>query len=320
MNERITEELSPGEMKVQEYVARINAGESKEEIFEGLPQSFRDGIDRALSSDDTSFVSFESVVPEDISETQSDRESIEAIEKELGISHASEQEGDEEALVATLDQDQFAEWLVEHVTPEDARKVDIYTLLTVRPENRLAFLEDALSSGAQQLVERRIAMLPTLRAWATEAEKVLNAHKDGAIRGVSGTGWNHFVINEGEVPKEEDRAKGYVCLSGEEALTQFTPVVMEDILESLRGAGYHGQVKFPMTGGQLFDKFDNIVVHGDSDEETLKALTIIRDVLATHVLEVKFTQSGKDGIDEEGKKTSHSDLLAKQVYKKIYTE
>ncbi len=40
---------SAGEQKVEEYVNRIKAGESKDSIFQGLPESFKSGIERRLA-------------------------------------------------------------------------------------------------------------------------------------------------------------------------------------------------------------------------------------------------------------------------------
>lgn len=306
--------FSAGQAKIQEYADRIRAGESKESIMQGLPPSFVEGIEAALWLDAGPQVFEETgeTTPTDI-----DQEEIDHLRSTLGI------EGDavqEKSPVESMDQDAFANWLVEHLSGEDLRKVDLYTLLTVRPENRLAFIEDAKKDPTDPgtLYERRAAMLPELRAWASDAEKLLFAHPSGDIRGVSGTGWNHFVINESASSgKAEDRKKGYVSLSGAHVLETFTPEVMEDILETLRVHGYHGQVKFPMTGGQLFDKFDNIVIHGDSDGETDLALSIVQEVLAIHEVGVQFTQTGADGVSAEGKKTSHSDLLAASVRERI---
>ncbi len=42
-------QLSPGEQKVLEYVERIQAGQSREEIFQGLPDSFRHSIEEKLN-------------------------------------------------------------------------------------------------------------------------------------------------------------------------------------------------------------------------------------------------------------------------------
>lgn len=307
--------VSAGQAKIQEYVDRIRAGESKESIMQGLPPSFVEGIEAALWLDAGPEAYTELSAPSP--ESDADAKEIDRVRSTLGIAPSEEAE---RSPVESMDQDTFADWLVEHLAPEEVGHIDLYTLLTIRPENRLAFLEDAKKDPTEPgtLYERRVAMLPKLRVWASDAEKLLFAHPSGDIRGVSGTGWNHFVINEAGSPgKEEDRKKGYVCLSGESVLETFTPEVMEDILETLRAHGYHGQVKFPMTGGQLFDKFDNIVIHGDTDLETDRALSVVEQVLAIHKVGTQFTQTGADGETAEGKKTSHSDLLASSVRDRI---
>ena len=286
--------VSAGQAKIQEYADRIRSGESKESIMQGLPPSFVEGIEAALAQD---------VPPESLAESQA--------------------ASSEAAPVESLDQDAFAQWITEHLSKEEILRLDLYTLLTVRPENRLAFIADALaaSESAGVLYERRVALLPELRAWSAEAESLVTQHPSGAIRGVSGTGWNHFIINESsDTAKQEDRKKAYVCLENADLLHTFTPEVMEDILAALRDHGYRGQVKFPMTGGQLYDKFDNIVLHGDTDEESERGLAIVTEVLTARALPVQFTQYGQDGIDESGKKTSHSDMLAASIRARVQSD
>lgn len=45
-------DISAGENKINEYISRINNGESKDEIFKGLPESFRKSIERGLNKED----------------------------------------------------------------------------------------------------------------------------------------------------------------------------------------------------------------------------------------------------------------------------
>lgn len=44
------EKLSGSEQKIQEYISRIQNGESKDSIMSGLPQSFIAGIESGLNS------------------------------------------------------------------------------------------------------------------------------------------------------------------------------------------------------------------------------------------------------------------------------
>lgn len=45
--------LSPGEQKIAEYVNRINSGEDASAVMEGLPESFRNGIERRINKNKT---------------------------------------------------------------------------------------------------------------------------------------------------------------------------------------------------------------------------------------------------------------------------
>ncbi len=77
-------ELSAGEKKIQEYIDRINGGESKEAVTDGLSESFRDGIEKGLKS------------KEELAETSKqnkirDDAEIERLRRELGIKETSTQ-------------------------------------------------------------------------------------------------------------------------------------------------------------------------------------------------------------------------------------
>ena len=329
------EELSGGEAKVLEYADRIEAGEDG--VFEGLPPSFRVGIQAELERRMQERVAARASGESDAEDAQPDvveavpeeneaqiQVEIDDIRRELGLGEYADAtetpESQEANPIEKMDQDQFAEWLIENLKPEDLKHIEVYTLLTLRPENRAQFIEDARTSpdGMGVLYHRRVAMLPQTREWAAEAAKVLDAHQSGEIDGASRTGWNHFVINkEAGIGKEEDRIKGYINLSGENILETFNADAMEAILQALRDGGYHGQVKFPEAGAQLFDKFDNIVIHGNSDEETQKAIDIVKGVLTDRAIEVQYTQLGKDSVNENGEKKSHSQLLAEHIRSEI---
>lgn len=48
---RANKPLSTGDQKIEEYINRIKSGESKESIFQGLPKTFKLGIEKRLASD-----------------------------------------------------------------------------------------------------------------------------------------------------------------------------------------------------------------------------------------------------------------------------
>ena len=277
--------LFGGEQKIQEYVDRIKKGESKDLIFKDLPESFRIGIERGLG---------ESLVNENNEQKESENNPFEK-----------------------MNQDEFADWLSQNLTEEEFKKVGMYNLLTARPEFRALVISDSLKKSGEEpeLYQRRLSMLPALKKWATESEGVIRKYikNNEGIIGVEGSGWQHYKINESEIPREKDRIKGYISLAMDGLFDKFNSEVMSNILETLKTQGYHGQVKFPQQGGGLYERFDNIVIHGNNDIETQKALKIIKEVLDKYQIATIFQQVGRDGIDENGKKTSHTDLLSQKV-------
>lgn len=79
--------LTPGEEKVQEYIERINAGESKDLIIEGLPASFVTGIEKGLALSRKS-------------QEIKDKADIEKVRQKLGIE--SNEEKDKYKLLSEL--------------------------------------------------------------------------------------------------------------------------------------------------------------------------------------------------------------------------
>jgi len=55
INSNDEKELTPGELKIAEYTQRINEGESKEDIFEGLPESFKSSIEKNLNKKEATY-------------------------------------------------------------------------------------------------------------------------------------------------------------------------------------------------------------------------------------------------------------------------
>lgn len=257
-----------------------------------------------------------------IKKVKAEKENLNKAYEDLGITPHNKES--EKSLLEKMNQDEFADWLSNNLTEEDIRSGGIYGLLTIRPENRDQFIKDKLDESRDPsvkgiLFQRREKMLSDLKKWSADNENVLRKYgKSKNIEGIEseeGDGWFHYKINESKIPREKDRIKGYISLAADKILEEFNPTVISDILETLKDTGYHGQVKFPSKGSALYDKFDNIVIHGNNSTETQKALVIINDVLKKHQIKTVLEKTGKDGVDEKGKKTSHTDLLAQQVEK-----
>jgi hypothetical protein len=78
---------SGGDAKVDEYVARIQAGESLERILDDLPPSFRKGVEAKLriSSDSPEIATQEPQVPAEVPVTAEDEKKLQEIKERLGI-------------------------------------------------------------------------------------------------------------------------------------------------------------------------------------------------------------------------------------------
>lgn len=82
--------FSGSEQKIQEYANRIQNGESKDSIFEGLPESFKSSIDKKL---DESSEENESIETARAQRYKADQEKIGELREQLGITKPLEKTG-----------------------------------------------------------------------------------------------------------------------------------------------------------------------------------------------------------------------------------
>lgn len=206
--------------------------------------------------------------------------------------------------LAGISQDEYGEWLSENMLDES----DIYNQLVTRPEFR------SLSSKERADIFSSIRETPEYSAYKQRIEEldqfwlVKNRLKgtDGVRTVGSGSSWNNFEINGGTIGHSE--SKGYLTFNN--PTESLTPQKLSFFMEELQKAGYNGQVKVPTLPSGLFFRFDNLVFHGNTDEDTKCAMEVAQAFFKD---ELAHTQVGKDGEDAEGKHTSHSDLLAEKV-------
>ncbi|MFA6050668.1 MAG: hypothetical protein WC761_05745 [Candidatus Paceibacterota bacterium] len=86
---------SAGEKKIQEYIARIQAGESKDSILKDLPPSFQAGINAGLSEIEKEDGQQEVVEKKIEKQDIEDNEKLEALKKDLGITQSGEKDSHE---------------------------------------------------------------------------------------------------------------------------------------------------------------------------------------------------------------------------------
>ena len=285
--------------KIIEYATRIQNGESREKVLEGLPDSFTSAI------------------------------SIHLLRDRIKEYYPSSSEKNETSLEGLIDMDQleFAKWLQENrnslekittqatsmsgkpitIHPFGSSSLSYYDLLTLRPEYRA----QAISSISNCIISPEYQESSEyLRSIRSQEERYTNSD--------SNPDW--FSLNFGDTRnKEKDgmRRKGYLTLDpvSIDSFKENIPTIIHDINESLTGR-YNGAFKITQKLSTLLNQFDNMVVHGADEREVDIALKIITEVLDRNNIKSKISQKGKDGFDKKGKKTSHTKLLEEQILRR----
>lgn len=138
------------------------------------------------------------------------------------------------------------------------------------------------------------------------------------IRVRSGThtsnSWLFFCVNEGAEFTPQETYKSYLSLSD---LGKLTPDRFVSFMETLRDAGYQGDVKiFQDLAEQGVLLNDQIVMHGRTEKDAQLALTI-----AETFFNDDLSQKGV-GKDEviDGKNYSYSQILAKKIKEEVQSQ
>lgn len=206
--------------------------------------------------------------------------------------------------LAAMSQDEYAAWLEDHLLEEH----DLYNQLVCRPEFRV------LTSNERAQLYLRIKETPEYALYKVAVEDLdqfwlarKKLGESGGVRTVGeGSAWSNFEINDGVEGHSE--SKGY--LTFKEPERSLTPKNLTEFMRELQIAGYNGQVKVPALASGLLFRFDNVVFHGDADDDTEIALSVAKKVFGDQILR---TQKGADGDNAEGKHSSHTQLLAERV-------
>lgn len=204
--------------------------------------------------------------------------------------------------LAGMTQEQLGDYFVEHGLPED---VSAYDALTSRPKLRgqtQAQRADYYNTQKEIAKTYRALMKSLTEAWfnSTGIPNV-TAHQDDT--------WNHFTINNGTEKGATETHKAYITLTLD-ALQDLSQEKIAEVLDALQKSGFNGQIKFASIDSRALLAFDNIVMHGATEEDTKKALETVTKVLGKE--SVEYSQFG---VDKNG--TSHTDNLANSVEERI---
>ncbi|MBP6926312.1 MAG: hypothetical protein KBB70_01285 [Candidatus Pacebacteria bacterium] len=233
----------------------------------------------------------------------------EAWRKEVERRLAGEEGTKKEKEVSRLEgmsQVEFATYLVSQKVQFSLDK--IYDLLTVRPELRTALMNSSAEDWSKNFSPSK-----------EYKEQVQRIENNKELRGDSNPAWTSMEINNTENKEKDGRHKGYVTMPSNDAIlfAENLEANMKDLYQVLKTAGYNGSLKVPASLSGLKLRFDNIVMHGATEKDVDLALPIIEEFLASKNLHVEGTKKGIDQKNEEGKKKSHTELLAEKVFDQI---
>jgi RNAse (barnase) inhibitor barstar len=197
--------------------------------------------------------------------------------------------------LASMTQEEYADYLAENGTPEG---VSMYDALTARPDQRGFTAAQRVEAyqknkdASKAFTQRMVDFWETLRR--TPIAGILARGAD--------SGWTNFEVGQDTHQARTDRYKSYATLRDPLALSQEQAV---GFLEALRDAGYNGQVKFPGMGTRALLGFDNVVMHGASQQDAALGEQVARQFFGGDLTATQF------GVDRGGK--SHSQSLAEQT-------
>lgn len=178
-----------------------------------------------------------------------------------------------------------------------------YNLLTAKPELRQLIIAQQGTLADAPFDDARTYYKMMMQ----EEEKYKNAD--------SNPDWLEFSFGATKNTEADGmRRKGYITISPAslETFKGSVPDMLKKLNEALDGQ-YNGSFKVAQKLTTLTNQFDNIVIHGANEQEVDKALEIIHKVLSENNVMNSIAQKGKDGIKENGEKTSHTSLLADKI-------
>lgn len=314
---------SSGESKIDEYVRRIQEGEDRNAIVQGLPEKWVDAINKKLGTSLST--------NGDISEEQR----LQQLSKRFDLPH--ENDKGELSLLSIEERKKLRGWVASYELAKIAKAqgVDLSTLS--REEYADFAIKQFLAIDDTQL------RMATWERMATSAEDVIARKKENVvriqpeieenfrkfsyemitkareqdrfmypnIRVRQGTGesnsWLFFGINESTQEGDKETHKAYISFKD---INMLTPEKFKTLMIALRDAGYNGDIKiFQDLENQGILLNDQIVMHGRTEQDAIKALA---------TAEVLFGgELGQKGIGKDevinGKNTSYSEILAEKI-------
>ncbi len=312
---------SIGELKINEYVARIQAGESKEIVLQGLPQSWVDSVNRKLSS-----VQVESVSEEDRLQKLSERfdlpgtkivKSLPSLNLEerkklsgwlasYELAKVAKQQGVD---LATLSREEYVDFAIRNSLAIDDTQLRMATWerMATSAEEVIALKKETIAKIKPEVEEafRKFSYEIITKAGSQDRFVFPNIRVRQSTTGSNS--WLLFGINEGW---EEDSLETYKSYISFKDLNIFSPEKFNQLMVALRDAGYNGNIKtFQDLENQGVLLNDQIVMHGRTENDSRLALSVAEKLFGG---ELGQKGMGRDEV-VGGKNKSYSEILAKKI-------
>lgn len=344
MKEQVT---IPGiEQKINEYVARIQAGENKEMVLQGLPASWVSAVEKklAIKPETSTEEKPENILLSNSSDSLLEEKSLTHHQNEKVLKEKDQIEQLRGLLGAKKNEyKKLSGWAASYELAKIAKLQNLDLASLSREEyveyavkNGLAIDDAQLRAHPSQRngtsVEEVIQMMKQEKSRiSTESEKnfarfshdmMLLAEKPQQerflfdnVRVLSGTkdsnSWLFFSINNGTNPQESDTYKSYFAMKD---LNNLTPDRFKNFMKFLQENGYNGGVKIFQDMTEQGTKLnDQVVMHGYSDADAKLAIQLAEQYFKNELESKSF---GKDEI-VEGKSKSYSQLLAEQIRNRV---
>lgn len=311
-------EKFPGaESKIEEYVTRIQNGEDKELVLQGLGPAFRNPVEAKLLEiqSEVDVVSENKIVEQDTSLSPEEilqRKKLTGWSASYELARIAKEEGVD---LAALSREEYAQYAIDnYLAIDDAQlRAQPWQRNEESPE-AIVIKGKELRSSIDKDIEKAFAKFSfEMVELAKRDQKNRYVHEGVRVR--SGTkdsdSWLFFSVNNGTNENEGDTYKSYFSLKD---LNKFSSKQFISFLEELQKEGYNGDVKiFQDLTEQGTRLNDQVVMHGFSESDAKNAMEIAKRFFNENIAETSF---GKDEI-VDGKSNSYSQILAEKIKEEI---
>lgn len=328
-----------GGNKIDEYVKRIQAGEKKESIMQGLPQSWvsmiENRLDKVLDKGDKVSAAPAVATPEVVDHAQKqkeEQEKIEVLRSKLGVTETVKNERKklsgwtasyelakiakkEGVDLSALSREEYVEYAVKnHLAIDDAQLraypsqrngTSVEEVMQMMKQEKTKINPESEKNFARFSYEMmQLAQRSQQERFLSQDVRVLSGTKDS-------NSWIFFSINNGANDKDPNTFKSYFAMKD---LNKLTPDRFKGFMKYLQEHGYNGGVKIFQDMTEQGTKLnDQVVMHGFSEQDSKLALKLAGDYFKGELASESF---GKDEM-VDGKSKSYSQLLAEQIQKRV---